>query len=118
MYQGTDRTKQVNALNQLAEQMFESLPTEVGPTDITPEEVRTLLTLSSDPRDHEMPDWFDDHDLKYLANQIRTHFSDSDWPPDACPTCQVAMLQPVAGSTDLRCPGCGYYEHNYPQDTP
>lgn len=75
MYSGTDRVQQVNALNELAEDIFQGLPVpEYGPDDITRGEVQAILTLSSDPRDHEMPDWFDEHDLCYVCEQIRGKF--------------------------------------------
>ena len=75
MYNGTDRVKQVNVLNELAEDIFQGLPVpEYGPDDITPEEVQAVLTLSSDAHDHEMPDWFDGHDLRYLCEQIKGKF--------------------------------------------
>lgn len=75
MYDGTDRVKQIDALNQLAEELFESLPVDtVRREDVTAEEVTKWLHLSSDARDHELPPWFDDHDMAYLTDQIRERF--------------------------------------------
>ena len=74
MYTGNDRVKQVGALDKLAEDIYGSFPTEVTIDDVTTEEVRAWLTLSSDPRDHEMPDWFNDHDLRYLTKRVKQHF--------------------------------------------
>jgi len=73
MYEGDDRVRQIEALNQLAEELFQSA-NSIESHDVTINVVSTWLSLSSDARDHQMPGWFDDHDLAYLTDRIRSYF--------------------------------------------
>lgn len=71
MYDGNDRTQQVNALVQLAEEIVQSLPTpEVSRQDVDRELVNWYLD-EADPQADPLPDWLDDYDRDMLVRLIR-----------------------------------------------
>ena len=64
MYNGTDRVKQIDALKQLAEDLYSNMPAEVTPQQINLSTVASLLDFD------EIPEWFDTYDLVYVTHKV------------------------------------------------
>jgi len=68
MYDGDDRVKQVDVLNEVAGDVFSNLPAEVTVGQVNQSTVLMMLGLP------DMPSWFDGHDLDYLTERVKRHF--------------------------------------------
>ena len=71
MYDGDDRTKQIDAIFQLAEDIFQALPCpETTVNDITPGNLHEGGYLPDD-----WPSWFTPHDLGLLLAKLKGKFT-------------------------------------------